>query len=422
MSQKMGFLAIASIVIGSQVGVGVLSLPTYLAGYGSIGISGWLASAGGAILLALIFAQLSSHLPKAGGPHVYIEEAFGKRAAFFAGWGYWLIAWTSNIAVIIGAVSYLTPVLGQMSALHNLILEIAIVVTLTVINIYGATLVGRVELVLTILKCLPLLIIPIGGLMYFNIDNFYPINVKNLPLSTVTNETALIAFWGFIGLESATTNSGVVENPRKTIPKAVLFGTIIVASIYILNCIGIMSLVPQDVLISSNAPYVEAAKRIFGHDIDSYASIIISLACIGTLNAWILTSGQIALGAARDGLFPEFYGNTNKYGAPYISLLIAMFGTILMLFTTLSEDLISQIKFIIDIAVTAFLYMYLACMLAFLKLFSTKQPFYALISILGGSFCVWIIITAPMLNSIVSLALVLSGLPVYLWHNRKHKN
>ena len=264
MSQKMGFLAIASIVIGSQVGVGVLALPTYLAAYGSIGTIGWLASAGGAILLALVFAQLSSHLPHSGGPHVYIEAAFGRPAGFFAGWGYWLIAWTSNIAVIIGAVSYLTPVLGQMSIMHNLIFEILIVVVLTLLNIRGATLVGRVEIVLTIIKCLPLIIIPIGGLIYFNIDNFYPINAQNLPIGTVTNETALIAFWGFIGLESATTNSGVVENPRQTIPRAVLFGTIVVVFLYILNCIGVMSLVPQDVLIKSHAPYVEAAQKIFG--------------------------------------------------------------------------------------------------------------------------------------------------------------
>ena len=415
----MGFFAISSIVVGSQVGVGVLSLPTYLAGYGSIGIFGWAAAAAGAIILALIFAQLSTHIPKAGGPHVYVEAAFGKTAAFFVGWGYWLVAWTSNIAVIIGSVSYLTPVLGEMSPVHNLILEIIIVVVLTIINIYGASLVGKVEMVLTALKCLPLLIIPIGGFIYFNVDNFYPINVKHLSIPEVTNATALIVFWGFLGLESATTNAGAVENPRKTIPKAVIFGTILVAILYILNCIGVMSLVPQDVLVTSHAPYVEAAKKIFGNNIDVYASVIISLACIGTLNAWIFTSGQIAFGAANDGLFPAFCGKANKYGSPYVSLLIAMFGTILILFTTLSDDLISQIKVVIDVAVTAFFFVYLACMMAFLKLFGKTQPIYGLVSIIGGAFCVWMIVTSSLVNIFVSLLVVMSGLPVYLWHNRK---
>ena len=419
MSQKMGFLSIASIVIGSQVGVGILFLPAALSAFGSIGLTGWLASAGGAILLALIFAQLCTHIPKAGGPHVYVNEAFGKTAAFFVGWGYWLIAWTSNIAVAIASVSYLTPVLGHMSQTYNLILEITIISTLTIINIYGAPLVGRIELVLTLLKCLPLIIIPIGGLMYFNIDHFEPINAKSLPLSDIINQTALLTFWGFIGLESATANAGVVHNPGATIPKAVLFGTIMVACLYIINCVGVLGLVPQETLLTSNAPYVDAAKRIFGDNIDTYAAVIIALACIGTLNAWILTSGQIACVAAKDGLFPAFCGKTNKYGAPYISLLISLTGTILLLFTTLSDNLISQVNLVIDVSVTAFLFVYFACMMAFLKLFAKKQPIYGLISILGGGFCMWIICHSPMLNIGISLALVLSGLPVYLWHNRK---
>lgn len=415
-SRKMGFVSIASIVVGSQIGAGILCVPGGLAAYGSIGLFGWLASAGGAILLALIFAQLCSHIPKAGGPHVYVQEAFGKTTGFFIGWGYWLIAWTSNIAVAIAAVSYLTPVLGHMSPMHNLILEILIIVVLTMINIYGAALVGKVELFLTILKCLPLIIIPIGGIIYFNMDNFYPFNSKSLPAHDVLNKTALLTFWCFIGVEAATANAGIVENPQKVIPKAVICGTIMVAFLYVLNCVGVIALVPQEVLVTSNAPYVEAAKKIFGNNIDIYASIIISLACIGTLNAWILTSGQIAYGAARDGLFPAFCGKTNKYGAPHISLLISLVGTIALLFTTLSDDLISQVNMVIDVAVTAFLFVYLSCMLAFLKLFGKKQPFYGFISIVAGLFCLWIICHSPMINIIVSCALILSGLPVYLMH------
>ena len=417
----MGFLAIASIVIGSQVGVGILFLPAALSAYGSIGLTGWIASAGGAILLALIFAQLCTHIPKAGGPHVYVNEAFGRKAAFFVGWGYWLIAWTSNIAVAIAAVSYLTPVLGHMSSVHNLILEITIIVVLTVVNIYGAALVGKVEFVLTVLKCLPLIIIPIGGILFFNLDNFHPINAKNMPLPDIINQTALLTFWGFIGLESATANAGVVKDPRSTIPKAVLLGTIMVASLYALNCVGVIALVPQETLITSNAPYVDAAKKLFGNNIDTAAAIIISLACIGTLNAWILTSGQIACGAAKDGLFPAFCSKTNKYGAPYISLLISLVGTILLLCTTLSDNLIAQVNLVIDVSVTAFLFVYFACMMAFFKLFARKQPIYGFISLLGGGFCLWIICHSPMLNIIISAGLVFSGLPVYLWHNRKSK-
>ena len=140
------------------------------------------------------------------------------------------------------------------------------------------------------------------------------------------------------------------------------------------------------------------------------------------MNAWILTSGQIAFRAARENLFPAICGKENRYGAPYVSLLIAMFGTILILFTTLSDDLIEQIKTVIDIAVTAFFFVYLSCMLAFLKLFGKTQPVYGVISLIGAGFCLWMILTASLLNMVVSFAVILSGLPVYLWHNRKSRN
>lgn len=416
--KKMGFLSIAAIVIGSQVGVGILGLPGPLASFGSVGLLGWLASAGGAILLALIFAQLSSHIPKAGGPHVYVQEAFGKDVAFFVGWGYWLIAWTSNIVVITIAVRYLTPIVGELSSMNTLALEIALVCILTLVNIYGPAFAGKVELWLTFLKCLPLIIIPIGGILYFNSDNFEPVNAKALPVYDVMKQTALLTFWGFIGLESATANSGVVENPRKVIPRAVIFGIISVASLYILNSVGVAALVPQETLIASKAPYVDAAKKIFGDNIDIASSIIVSLACIGTLNAWILTAGQIAYGAAEDGLFPAFYSKTNKYGAPYASLLVSLVGTIILLCTTLNDDIWTQVAYMIDISVTAFLFVYLSCMIAFLKLFGREQKLYGLISILGGIFCLWVITNSPLINTATSFALVLSGLPVYLWHSK----
>lgn len=108
---------------------------------------------------------------------------------------------------------------------------------------------------------------------------------------------------GFIGLESATTPAGAVENPSKTIPRAIVLGTLTVALIYILNSLGIMGVVPSTQLMNSHAPYVDAAQVIFGGNWHLLISLLASIVCIGTLNAWMLTSSQIAFGLAQDGLF-----------------------------------------------------------------------------------------------------------------------
>ncbi|MEY3196728.1 MAG: hypothetical protein RLZZ59_94, partial [Pseudomonadota bacterium] len=236
----------------------------------------------------------------------------------------------------------------------------------------------------------------------------------------IISNTALLTFWGFIGLESATANADVVKNPTKAIPRAVIFGTITVASLYILNSISVVAVVPQSHLAASPAPYVDAARVIFGSNIEAVASIVIALACIGTLNAWILTSGQIAYGAAKEGLFPGFCAITNKYDAPYVSLLITLTGTILLLCLTLSDDIVSQLTMVIDFSVICFLFIYLICMLAFLKMYGKKHKIYGCISIIAGLFCVWVILCSPVAYTMVSLSLIASGLPVYLLSTRKN--
>ena len=84
--KKMGFWSVVSLVIGSQIGSGAFLLPAQLASLGAISLGGWLLAGGGAISIALIFAQLCMYIPKAGGPHAYVEAAFGKRFSFFTSW------------------------------------------------------------------------------------------------------------------------------------------------------------------------------------------------------------------------------------------------------------------------------------------------------------------------------------------------
>ncbi len=414
MSKKIGILTVTALVIGSQVGAGVFLLPASLAPLGSLSLGGWLISSIGAILLALVFGKLCMHIPKAGGPHVYVNQAFGTKAAFFTAWVYWMISWTSNIAVITAAISYLTPVFGKTSKMTNLLLEIFFFIILTIINLRGAVFSGMIEVILTILKCIPLIIIPIAGLYYFDTNNLLPLNPTGLPSLEVINKATLLTFWAFIGLESATANANIIKNPEKTVPLAVVYGTLGVAILYALNSISIMGLLSNNILIKSAAPYVDATDAIFGYGWDITIAIIAFLACIGTLNAWILTGGQIAYGAGKDGLFPQFFAKTNKYNAPSNSLIIALIGTIPLLMMTISDNLVQQLNLIVDAAVTTFLGVYVVCMLAFIKIYHKIHKIYSVIAIIAMCFCLWVMFYSNWLNLSIACVIVLSGLPVYM--------
>lgn len=417
--KKMGFWAVTSLVAGSQIGTGIFLLPASMALFGAAGLTSWLITATGAMLLAFVFAGLCAKIPKTGGPHTFIETAFGKTFGFFSAWTYWVISWMSTPMVVISVVSYLSPVLGPLHPITNLVLEISCLLFITGLNLMGVRSAGRVEFVFTVLKLLPLLLVPVAGLWYFNMAHFVPFNPTGESTISVLNAAALLTLWGFIGVESATTPADSVENPKKTIPRAIITGTLLVALVYIFSSVVIMGVVPPEALASSKAPFADAAQIIFGGNWYIVISLAASIVCLGTLNAWVLTSGQIALGAASDGHLPKFFTIKNANGAPKWALIISSLGMTPVLIVTLNQDLISQVNTIIDVSVTAFLFVYVLSVLSYIKLFWKSGIASNIIGIGALSFCGWALYSSGLKMVALASLITLTGLPIYLWKNRQ---
>jgi APA family basic amino acid/polyamine antiporter len=419
--KKLRFQSVISIVIGSQIGAGIFLLPARLAVLGPFSLFGWIVSGTGAILLALVFAQLSTLVSGGGGPHVYVEKAFGRTAAFFTAWAYWLISWIGSLTIVVAAVGYLSSLIGFSSPLIVLFLEAIVISSITLINIRGTNVAGSLEVLLTILKCTPLIIIPLAAICCLKLENLYPQNSENLNILSTLNAASLMTFWGFIGLETATTTAGIIENPKKVIPRAVILGTLIVAVIYFFNSLGIMAVVPSDSLAKSQAPYVEATQTLFGSEWTIVMGIIAFVTCVGTLNAWVLTSGQIAAGAAKNKLFPSFFSKTNQWGSPYVSLLLSLSCNLLILCLTLTQNLLAQLTAFIDISVIIFVFIYLFCACAYIKIAVKdlkKSYLYKIVAILGAGFCVWILLFISLQNLLLCSLFVISGIPIYLLQRR----
>ncbi|ASX28422.1 amino acid permease [Rickettsia sp. MEAM1 (Bemisia tabaci)] len=421
MSQKLGFWAVFALVTGSQIGTSVFILPLSLAPYGIYSIWGWVLSLFGAMSIALVFSYLCAKFPKTGGPHVYIRESFGEKAAFFVGWTYWVISFISTSIVVISAIGYLTPFF-KSQAILDLILQIVLLTAIMILNLKGPEVAGKAEFYLTLLKFVPLLIVGLCALSHFNIDNIaIAEEVENLSVPTIMGRVALLTFWGFIGVECATTTAGSVKNPSKTIPRAIMLGTFCVAVLYLINSIGIMGLIPASELIVSKAPYADAAAKLFGGKWSNIIAVIASIICIGTLNAWVLTSGQIALGLAEDGLLPKFFAKKNSNNAPVWGIIVSCIGIVPLLVFTANDNFAEQITQIIDFSVIAFLYVYLICSLAFLKvILSSKKNFsyyYLLIAIISIVFCAWVIYETPIKTLIIASAFTIASIPLYyLWY------
>lgn len=125
-----------------------------------------------------------------------------------------------------------------------LLLKLLLLIIITLINLRGVATAGHVELFLTLIKILVLFAIPTAALFFFDKNNFIVSKeISNFTISQILARSTLLTLWCFIGVELATVPAGSVDNPIKTIPKAIVFGTICVVGIYFINNFAIMGLI-----------------------------------------------------------------------------------------------------------------------------------------------------------------------------------
>src|SRR6185295_2255485 len=303
-SRGLGFWMCLALVIGNMIGSGVFLLPASLAPYGVNSILGWLVTAAGSVLLAIVFARLARSFPDAAGPYVYPRMAFGEATGFLTAWGYWMAVWIGNAAILL---------LGK------------------------------------------------GDASVIRVDP------QPLTLSAVT-ASATLTLWAFLGLESATVPAGSVIDPEKTIPRATLWGTAITTVIYVLACSTVVLLLPTAQLAQSTAPFADVVRMFWGGNAATLLALFAFISGFGALNGWILIHGEMPAALARAGVFPKIFARQSKYQTPGTALFITSgLLTIVVLFNYSNSMVVVFTKMLL-IATLATLVTYLCCSVAALKL------------------------------------------------------
>ena len=322
--QLLGFWMCVALVVGNSIGSGVFLLPAALAPFGLNSLTAWALTACGAIFLAVVFAQLSRAFPKAGGPYVYVQQAFGPFVAFIVAWGYWISVWVGNAAIATGAVSYLTPLMPWIEAKPgaSLILTLVFLWVLTLVNWYGIKASGWVQSVTTFLKVLPLLAIAALGLTAVRPATIAA--AAGIPLSVSgTTAAATLTLWALLGLESATIPASKVRDPGRTIPRATLLGTVLTALICIVACTTVLLLVPASVLAKSNAPFVDLATQYWGVLAGKWVAAFAAISAIGALNGLGAIARRIAQRHGQEWRLPVDL--RARFAASYADLRLVLF-------------------------------------------------------------------------------------------------
>jgi APA family basic amino acid/polyamine antiporter len=419
-ARPMGMWMAIALVVGSMIGSGVFLLPATLAPFGAASLLGWGLTLGGALLLALVYSWLARDITANGGAYAYAREAFGDAPGFVVAWSYWICNWTGNAALAVAFAGSLGAVVPAATATPVRAAACALLALLvcTGVNLAGVREAGRMQVLTTALKLVPLLLFGLLGLAYVHAGSYQPFNPSGQPLMQVTTAVAALTLWAFLGLEAATVPCAAIRDPERTVPRATVVGMLIAGLATMLACTVVIGLLPAEILKESPAPMAEAASRLWGAWAGIGVGVVATISCFGALNGWVLLQAQTPLAAANDGLFPKAFAALDARGTPWFGLLVSSGLAGCLVLANYSKSLVGLFTFSILLSTAAALLPYAISAMAWWRLHPQATPLRKLVAIGALLYSLWALIGTGAESLLWGGVLLLAGLPVYLWQRR----
>jgi len=219
-------------------------------------------------------------------------------------------------------------------------------------NFGGPGLTGKIGAVTVWGVIIPVGFMSIGGWIWFSGDTFAAAwNPKGLSIGEGMGSSIALTLWAFLGMESASQNASAVENPKRDVPLACMFGTLGAAVVYVLSTLVIQGIVPNAELAESTGPFGLAYAKMFNPTIGSIVMALAVMACVGSLLGWQFTLATTAKDAADSKMFPAIFGKANSMGAPLAGMLIMGVLQTVMALSTISPNLSEQFAALVNLAV-----------------------------------------------------------------------
>jgi putrescine:ornithine antiporter len=350
----MNVVQLTFIVAVNMMGSGIIMLPTNMAKVGAISLLSWVVTALGSMAIAWGFAQAGLFNQREGGMSAYAEDAYGKSGYFIVFFLYFLSLAIGNVAIAISAVGYMAGFFPWLSStpVATTIGVIGLLWLTTVANFGGPSLTGKIGSVTVWGVILPVGLLSFIGWFWFRGSTFSAAwNPQGLSLGQGMNSSIALTLWAFLGMESAAQNSSAVENPKRDVPLACMFGTLGAAVIYVLSTTVIQGIVPNEELAKSTGPFGLAYTHKFNPAVGSIVMALAVLACLGSLLGWQFTIAMTAKSASDQRMFPTFFSKLNGMGAPVVGMVVMGVVQSLMALSTASPTLSETFGVLVNLAV-----------------------------------------------------------------------
>lgn len=364
--QSIGIVMTSAIVVGTMIGAGIFLLPVSLAPLGMNAVIAWVVSAIGALSIAFSLSRLI--LSDGGGIQRYVEGVFGPTVAFIVTWAFWVSTWTAMAALAIATAAALSRIFPSISDAWSIaMVGIATTLVVTGINARGIRAAGGFALLTVAIRILPLLAVIVVVLL--RQSNGQPVTpLASMPVTANNIATAVaLTLFAMLGFEAATAPVGKVRNPTRTIPLAIIAGTAFVALLYLFSSTSVSLILSPEATATSLAPYADALKATWGEGAAKLAALAIAIAALGGLNSNLLCAGELGYSMALRGDMPVQLSRTSGDNTPVYSQLFAAALTIVLVLLNTSKTTAELFTFIILLATTSTLVLYVIGALAALR-------------------------------------------------------
>jgi len=367
LDRQLGLFDSTMMVIGIVIGSGIFMTTGLMADAlpsASLILIAWLLGGLQMLAGALTYAELSAAMPKAGGQYVYLREAYGSLPAFLFGWVAFIAYLTgTNAAIAVALSAHLGSFYPGIST-HNIVIgfdyfsisggqifAISLILFLSFINYLGILFGKWIQNVFTILKIGSILFFALAGLFISTGSHIdFTINPNSMSIGSILTGLgiALVAVtWTVGGWEYVTFAAGEIKNPKKNLPLALIIGTVVIFSLYIIINVAYLKVLPMDSLIGEIKVGEATAKSLYGHGIAGAFVVVVIISMFGSLNGNILVGPRISYAMAKDELFFSKAADVHpKFHTPGNAIMIQGFWAAVLVLSGTFEEIITLVVFV----------------------------------------------------------------------------
>ncbi len=403
----------------------------------------WVLGAVISLFACAAFAELGSMFPDSGGQYVYLREAFGDLVAFLYGWMLFTVSNGGSIAALaVGAAAYTGQVFGVFSqsyvvfAVGGLVvtrahlLALVLIAVMTYVNVAGLRWGALLQNISTWTKFSAMAAFVVLGLIFGKGDwsHFHPTNGLAMGMSATQLISAmgvgLIAvFWAYDGWVYITWVAGEVKEPRRNVPLGMLFGVLAVAAIYLAMNVTYLYALPTSEIAKYETIAHTAASVLFSPATAVWLSAMIAISCFSAAATCTLSGARVYLAMAQDGIFFKRMAVIHpKWRTPVFSLVGQAIWAGVLTLSGHYDDLYTYVMFMMVLFYTLTV---VGLFVLRWKRPDAERPYHcagypwlpALYVLIGGVWTLNTIWTRPK-QSLVGIAIVLVGVPLYLYWKR----